>query len=57
MKYIAKVLPMTLEEVRAEIARHVYEEWAYGRPFIGAVRWDLEATLRARLREAAAEEG
>lgn len=55
MKYIPRILPLTLAEVKAEIARHLYEEYAYGRPFIGQVRWDLEATRRVRLAEAQGE--
>lgn len=55
MKYIPRILPLTLAEVEAEIDRHLYEEYAFGRPFIGQVRWDLEATRKVRLAEAQGE--
>ena len=55
--YIPRILPLTLAEVEAEIDRHLWEEYAYGRPFRCQVRWDLEATRKARLAEAEEAEG
>ena len=53
MDYIPHILPLTLEEVEAEIDRRCYEEWAYGRLFKGPDRWDLVETRKVRLAEAA----
>ena len=54
MDYIPHILPLTLEEVEAEIDRRCYEEWAYGRLFKGPDRWDLVEARKVRLAEAAA---
>ena len=53
MDYIPHILPMTLEEVEAEIDRRNYEQWAYGRLFKGPDLWDLVETRKVRQAEAA----
>lgn len=49
--YIPHILPMTLEEAKAELDRRLWEEYAYGRLFKGPDLWDLNATISARKAE------
>lgn len=49
--YLPHILPLTLEQARAEIQRRLHEEYVYERPFEGPDLWDLEATVAQRKKE------